>query len=156
MRSGIGGISNTLIKSPARNYKDARNSLAALIESVWNANDLFFSKAAPVRLRASLDTLDTRLLGEAEKGWLDLEDTLLYACHAFECYRRHRGITMSREAVLMLTEHLEGVGANASPLNLEDEGIGPETEWYETLPHIQRPMLLSPCTICFLVSIFPA
>ncbi len=106
MRSGIGGLPDTLMKCPARECKGAISALAALIESVWNVNDLVLAEASPARLKGPLYTLDTRLLDAAEKCRLDLEVILPYACRAFMAYGEHRGIAISCKAMHMLAERI--------------------------------------------------
>ena len=106
MRAGIGGLPNPWMRCGPRGCKDAVSSLAALVESVWNINDLVRDDASESRLRGSLGTLDTRILNAAEKCARDLEDTLDFAHRAFTRYAAHRSIEVSATAMRMVADRV--------------------------------------------------
>lgn len=106
MRAGIGGLPDTWMRCKGLKCKDSVTSLAALVESIWNVNDLVRNGATKSRLRGSLYTLDTRILDAAEKSRHDLEETLLFACQAFSGYAKHRGMATCSDAMRLVAGRL--------------------------------------------------
>lgn len=106
MRSGIGKNPDPWMRCGGLSRKHSLSSLAALVESVWNVNDLVRDGATRSRVGRSLNTLDTRILDAADKSKRDLEDTLLFACQAFTGFADHRGITTSAEAMRVISERV--------------------------------------------------